>query len=88
MTESLGRYIPKLRRRDGDDCGLCGMPVDFALRYPDPMSASVDHILPKSLGGRTTPSNLRLAHQSCNHERGAGWNRKRRKTRVPVAECM
>ena len=32
-------------------CALCGRPVDFSLRYPDPMSKI---------------SNLQLAHLACN----------------------
>jgi hypothetical protein len=31
-------------------CGLCGRPVNSRLRYPNPMSASLDHIVPLSVG--------------------------------------
>lgn len=27
-------------------CGICGLPVDMSLKYPDPMSKSIDHIIP------------------------------------------
>ena len=27
-------------------CGICGKPVDKTLKYPDPMSPTVDHIIP------------------------------------------
>ena len=37
-------------------CGICGKPVDFSLRYPDPMSKTVDHIIPINRGGH--PSDL------------------------------
>lgn len=48
-------------------CALCGRPVDMSLRYPDPMSKTVDHIIPIALGGHPSDlSNLQLAHLSCN----------------------
>lgn len=48
-------------------CGFCGVEVDKSLRFPDPMCASVDHIVPWSQGGLTyARSNLRLAHFRCN----------------------
>lgn len=48
-------------------CALCGKPVDFSLKYPDPMSATIDHIVPISLGGSPIElENLQLAHNACN----------------------
>ena len=48
-------------------CGICGKPVDFSLRYPDPMSKTVDHIIPINRGGHPSDlSNLQLAHLNCN----------------------
>ena len=38
-------------------CGICGQPVDFSLRYPNPMSKTVDHIIPINRGGH--PSDFR-----------------------------
>ena len=26
-------------------CALCGRPVDFSLKFPHPMSATIDHIV-------------------------------------------
>lgn len=59
-----------LRERDGDNCSLCGEPIDFTLQWPDPMSRSRDHILPLSLGGHDVASNLRLVHLRENIARG------------------
>lgn len=51
--------------RDNWVCGICGKPVDRA-------DASLDHIVPLSLGGTHEPGNLRLAHLLCNSRRGDG----------------
>ena len=32
-------------------CGICGKPVDKELKYPHPLSACVDHIVPIAKGG-------------------------------------
>ena len=48
-------------------CGICGKPVDKTLRYPDPMSPTVDHIIPVSKhGDPISLDNLQLAHRYCN----------------------
>ena len=52
--------------RDDWLCGLCGEPVDKDLAWPDPMSASLDHIIPLSRGGAHTLDNVQLAHLACN----------------------
>ena len=50
-----------------DVCGICGRPVDKTLRYPHPLSATVDHIVPVAHGGHPSAlSNLQLAHWTCN----------------------
>ena len=46
-------------------CGICGMPVDKSLKYPHPMSPSVDHIIPCARGGSDDLDNLQLAHRKC-----------------------
>lgn len=56
--------------RDGWTCGICSEPVDQNVRYPDPMSASLDHVVPISLGGNHVAANLRCAHLICNMRRG------------------
>lgn len=50
-----------------DTCGICGKPVDKTLRWPHPMSATVDHIIPIARGGHPSDiDNLQLAHWCCN----------------------
>lgn len=58
--------------RDGWICTICLAPVDRALRFPDLMSASVDHIVLVANGGSNDAENLRLTHLGCNMRRG-GW---------------
>jgi len=70
--------------RDGWACQICGDqtdPSDFeevlgsdgrvtiVVGYTYP---SLDHIVPKSLGGPDTVENLRTAHHGCNSDRGIG----------------
>lgn len=58
-------------RRDGWVCQLCGEPVDPALRYPSPRSASLDHAKPLSKGGHHVWDNVQLAHLLCNTRKHA-----------------
>lgn len=57
--------------RDGTDCALCSEPVDFSLKWPEPFSQSLDHVLPISRGGTHTLANCQLAHLRCNISKGA-----------------
>ena len=51
-------------------CGICGRPVDKALRYPHPLSPCIDHIIPVAKGGHPSDSaNLQLAHWTCNRQK-------------------
>lgn len=51
-------------------CGLCGEVLDRDLAWPDPMSKSLDHIVPLSTGGTHEQSNLQWAHLVCNVRKG------------------
>lgn len=51
-------------------CGICGQPVDFTLKFPHPLSPTVDHILPIAKGGHPSDiDNLQLAHFYCNRQK-------------------
>ena len=54
----------------GTHCAICGQPVDMSLRYPDPLSPTVEHLVPRSKGGTDDLSNLRVAHHTCNVRKG------------------
>lgn len=65
-----GIWRAQIAERDGWRCGICGMPVSPQVKYPDPLQATLDHIIPVSHGGSNDPENLRLAHMGCNRSRG------------------
>jgi 5-methylcytosine-specific restriction endonuclease McrA len=73
MAARLGknrrRVFANLRERYGDNCHWCGRPMDFDTRE-QPLSPSVEHLIPKSVGGTNKQGNLRLAHLHCNQARG------------------
>lgn len=51
-------------------CGICGHQVDFSLKSPHPMSATIDHIIPVAKNGHPSDiSNLQLAHWTCNRQK-------------------
>jgi 5-methylcytosine-specific restriction endonuclease McrA len=52
--------------RDGWTCQLCQLPIDPEVAWPDPMSPSVDHIVPLSRGGLHSMANVQSAHLGCN----------------------
>jgi 5-methylcytosine-specific restriction endonuclease McrA len=51
-------------------CYLCDLPIDPERKYPDALSASVDHVIPLSRGGSGLRENLRAAHLGCNVAKG------------------
>lgn len=54
----------------GGICALCGEQIDAALRHPDPMSRSLDHIIPLSAGGHHIRANVQITHLRCNLRKG------------------
>ena len=72
MAVDAGEFVrlSVLAQRDSFRCQLCSAPVDMGLRHPDPMSPSIDHIIPLSKGGEHTMANTQLAHLHCNMSKG------------------
>ena len=67
-----GNYIFE---RDGWVCGICGRKINKRLKHPNPLSKSIDHIVPLSKGGDDSPENVQAAHLRCNigkHARNIG----------------
>lgn len=59
----------ELLLRDGGVCGICKGKINPQLSHPHPMSMSVDHITPVSLGGTNESINLQSAHLGCNSKK-------------------
>ena len=52
-------------------CHVCGKPIDYSLRWPDPMCFVADHVVPLARGGADDMSNKLPCHASCNASKGA-----------------
>jgi len=57
------------RVKAGEPCWFCKTPIDLTIPYPAPMSFTVDHATPTSLGGSDDYDLLRPAHNRCNRQR-------------------
>jgi 5-methylcytosine-specific restriction endonuclease McrA len=57
--------------RDQWCCYLCGLPVDRAASAFDPLSPTVDHVIPLSQQGEHSRANTRCAHFGCNSAKQA-----------------
>jgi 5-methylcytosine-specific restriction endonuclease McrA len=47
-------------------CCWCGLPVPLG-------GASIEHIIPVSMGGKNVVSNLAMSHTKCNKDRGSNF---------------
>lgn len=64
VTRMRRARVAAVVEKHGKDCWLCGKPIHDDL--------TMDHVLPRSKGGRATRDNLRPAHAECNVRRGNG----------------
>ena len=55
----------------GAACHICGRPIDYDLKSPDPMSFEVDHLQPIAKGGTDTIDNAGASHRTCNSKKRA-----------------
>ena len=64
----------RLRKRDGEDCQLCGLP------FAEDETPTIDHIVPRGRGGDNHINNLQLAHAACNERKAdeSQWDRWKR----------
>lgn len=63
-------YFSKIYMRDKGMCQICGKLVDYNKSPEDPMGATIDHVVPLSIGGKHHPDNCQLAHRRCNSIKG------------------
>ena len=64
------RHALEVHERDQWTCQLCGTPTLREWVKGDMRSPTLDHIMPRSLGGSDDIGNLRTAHWLCNSIRG------------------
>jgi 5-methylcytosine-specific restriction endonuclease McrA len=68
MPRNFTHVLPLTRRnlyaRDGGRCGYCGQKVSFS-------SFTIDHVVPRCLGGRTSWENVVTACMACNNRKGS-----------------
>lgn len=57
--------------RDGFDCQICNIVIDWAKRRERKWWPSLDHVIPISKGGQHTLDNTRMVHLGCNMKKGA-----------------
>lgn len=60
-TSKSQRTRNALRERDGNGCWFCGKAMT-------PFEETIEHLIPKSKGGRDTLANYALAHSKCNND--------------------
>ena len=62
------RHLQYIRQRliakHGMVCALCSKPIESEDEL------TVDHIIPRAMGGATTYENCQLAHKECNLRKG------------------
>jgi DNA-binding protein H-NS len=69
-TSRRALLAPLLANTEGLHCCLCEERIDLTLAYPDPMSRSLEHLVPLSRGGSHAANNVALSHLVCNVRRG------------------
>ena len=69
-TDAMCEPYTRLRvaERDNWIC-FCGGTIDSSLRWPNPWSFSIDHVVPIGAGGSDTFRNVRSSHLCCNMKR-------------------
>lgn len=67
-TTLRNRYRSTIAR-DKPPC-FCGGEINYEAHHLDPLSFTIDHIVPLAKGGEDVLENLRAAHRQCNRDKG------------------
>jgi hypothetical protein len=66
-TQTIDSFsLDDIATRDAWVCQICFRKVNKRLKYPHPLSGSLDHVIPLSRGGYHTRQNVVLTHLRCN----------------------
>jgi 5-methylcytosine-specific restriction endonuclease McrA len=68
-NQRKGSLRARVYLKNSGICGICNQHINSSVAYPDPMSLSIDHIIPRSQGGSHKIENLQPAHLVCNINR-------------------
>lgn len=55
--------------RDDPPCHICGNEINYQAGHLDPLSFTIDHIIPLNRGGTDTIDNVAAAHRRCNRDK-------------------
>jgi hypothetical protein len=69
-----------------DENGEVDRAINRKLGPESPWAATVDHIIPRALGGSSKAVNLRAAHAKCNNDAAHGGIWSRANVRPPVLQ--
>lgn len=63
----LCKILKEKSQRENRPCSLCGKPIDYTLKWPDPGSFTADHVVPLSLLEKGDPARQSLANLAPAH---------------------
>lgn len=84
MMNRIARTDSTFTLRDGmwtGKCLICGGPLRFDAATGE--GATIEHIVPRSLGGTNELGNLGITHPRCNGEKGRRWDPRKRHRAAP-----
>ncbi len=64
QTEKISYHI--VYKKYNYTCHICNKKINMSFKYPNPLSKSIDHIVPLAKGGTHTYNNVKPAHLICN----------------------
>lgn len=70
-SKSLQNKARAIIAKSKSACHICGRPIDYSLKWPDPMCFVVDHIVAIANGGSDHISNKAASHNLCNSKKRA-----------------
>jgi len=59
----------KIIAADEPPCHICGGEINYQAGHLDPLSFTIDHIVPLNRGGADALDNLAAAHRACNRDK-------------------
>lgn len=65
-ARDAARCVARRAKRDNYICYICGAHLNPALRVPNPLAATLDHVIPLAKGGGHTKDNAKTACFRCN----------------------